>query len=175
MVGMIIVLIVVLVLSYREEGFAPAAATPTQEKAVQALQASQALQPAPSAPADLSKGAVKASTTQAAQATHTSGSTPQRTDVKPQIGLSETAHTSSIMQQKSDLLKDIQMMIRNELLAARSTDASMKDSCGACGSAESASCGAAPSGAASCTSLSQGKEYSIKKDSIPCWGCTLDY
>ena len=73
------------------------------------------------------------------------------------------------LQQKSNLLKTIQQMVKNEVLATRSTQPI--DSDDDCSSASA--------------SESQGNEYNhkikkdmsqyIKKDSIPCAGCTLDY
>ena len=98
------------------------------------------------------------------------GMTPQRNDIASQVSISHTGYDAMALQQKSDLLKDIQKLFRNELIANRSTDSSMKDtsSCSDNGS----------------HSTAQGQEYHkdgcqsaqyIKKDSIPCWGCSVDY
>jgi hypothetical protein len=51
----------------------------------------------------------------------TTGSSPTRTDVVPQVSLSESGYTALMLQQKSDLLKDLQKLVRNEVLANRST------------------------------------------------------
>ena len=134
-VGMLVVLVIVVYLSYKQDGF------------VGQMAANQASNPAaPAAPA-------------APQAT------PQRNDIRPQVSLSDTSQQAMHMKQQSDFLKDLQTVIRNELRLARATDSSAVASTG------SDSCGDS-------ASLSQGKEYAsnmIKKDSIPCWGCSLDY
>uniref|UniRef100_A0A6C0II65 Uncharacterized protein n=1 Tax=viral metagenome TaxID=1070528 RepID=A0A6C0II65_9ZZZZ len=95
--------------------------------------------------------------------------TPQRTDVQAQVEISDTGYNAMSLQQKSNLLKTIQQMVKNEVLATRSTQPI--DSDDDCSSASA--------------SEAQGNEYNhktkkdmsqyIKKDSIPCAGCTLDY
>lgn len=114
--------------------------------------------------------------------------TPQRFDVKPEISLSPTGYDAMSLQQKSELLKDIQKVVKNELLANRLTTPLTKDR----------------TTYDRTTSTEQGKEYEyncskksddcskddcpkkseescpdmskyIKKDEIPCWGCKLDY
>jgi hypothetical protein len=97
---------------------------------------------------------------------------PQRNDVQPQVALSDTGYDAMSLQQKSSLLKTIQQMVKNEVLANRATqpvhvanDAENNDD--------------------SSTSCAQGSEHKrrsnvdmskyIKKDEIPCAGCTLDY
>ena len=52
---------------------------------------------------------------------------PQRNDVHPQVTVSGTSYDAISLKQKSDLLTNIQKMFRNELLANRSTDDSIKD------------------------------------------------
>lgn len=111
------------------------------------------------------------------------GGTPSRTDIVPEIGISENGQNAKILQKKSDLLKDIQKIVRNEILANRNTTPIMNDE---------ATC-QDDNECENTTATSQGKEYSsrchkdkscsqqpdmaqyIKKDSIPCWGCSLDY
>ena len=119
-----------------------------------------------------------------------SAATPKRFDVKPEISLSPTGYDAMSLQQKSELLKDIQKVVKNELLANRLTTPLTKDR----------------SYCDESTSTEQGKEYEynchkdkkdncykddhyskkseescpdmskyIKKDEIPCWGCKLDY
>jgi hypothetical protein len=101
---------------------------------------------------------------------------PQFNKVIPQIGVSPMGAVAADAQQKTDFLSSVQKIIRNELLAARSTDTGVTSQHGPVSSPPS-------------QALSQGKEYSngghkttcpdmddyIKKDSIPCWGCALDY
>lgn len=92
-----------------------------------------------------------------------SASNPTRNDIKPDIDVSKTAQKAMYLKQQSDFLKDLQMMIRNELRSARATDSSTVESNGSCDET---------------SAISQGKEYAsntIKKDAIPCWGCSLDY
>jgi hypothetical protein len=125
-----------------------------------------------------------------------SGATPRRNDVRPQVTLSDTGYTAMELKQKSDFLKDIQKIVKNELLADRATqhvNRGQMDNGQMDNSAQSAS-------------TMQGREYGrhshksecdnsdsdnsndmdngkncpdmsdyIKKDSIPCWGCSLDY
>jgi len=93
---------------------------------------------------------------------------PQRNDIQSHVALSDTGYHAMDLKQKSDLLSSIQKMFRNELLASRSTDSSTIDP---------ASCASSAS-----SSTQQGNEYMshdmskyIKKDSIPCYGCALDY
>jgi len=140
--------------------------------------------PGPAAGSDLSKGSSLVPASGAGPAPFSSLSTPavganlsanaaapQRTDVQPQNGLSETAQTAMSAQSKSDFLKSIQKMIHNELLASRSTDSNMV------GASSDASCNgsdATQQGQDYMSSKSDMSKY-IKKDSIPCYGCTLDY
>lgn len=123
----------------------------------------------------------------------TSGSSlpPKRNDVTPEVSISDTGYTAMALQQKSDLLKDIQKIFRNELLANRATQQVSDNN--AHGS------NAHGSNALGSNAIAQGMEYSknslgcsaghdsdseshtvdmsqyIKKDAIPCWGCSLDY
>jgi len=108
---------------------------------------------------------------------------PSRTDIVPEISISKNGQDARILQQKSDLLKDIQKVVRNEILANRNTTPIVNDE---------ATC-QEDNECENTTATSQGKEYSsrchkdkscsqqpdmsqyIKKDSIPCWGCSLDY
>jgi E3 ubiquitin-protein ligase DOA10 len=119
----------------------------------------------------------------AVAASSVTGGTPSRTDIVPEIGISENGQNAKILQKKSDLLKDIQKIVRNEILANRNTTPIMNDE---------ATC-QDDNECENTTATSQGKEYSsrchkdkscsqqpdmaqyIKKDSIPCWGCSLDY
>lgn len=158
--------------------------------------------PAPSAIASL-KSALGSSmpvTTPTTEATATAGAAkltpasaanstvPQRTDVVPEVSVSKCGYDAMALQQKADLLKDIQSVVKNEILANRSVTPVLNS---------------ANAPAAKTASVSQGKEYEdscykdteykcpknsdgscppvpdmaeyIKKDSIPCWGCSVDY
>jgi hypothetical protein len=82
------------------------------------------------------------------------------------------------------LLKNVQKMVRNELIASRSTDCllpeegcPMSDSCAQGKEYEMSSYKDTTKKAAddkSCPPMPNMSEY-IKKDKIPCWGCSLDY
>jgi len=101
---------------------------------------------------------------------NSSAATPRRTDVQPQNTLSDTAQTAMASQGKSDFLKSIQKIIRNELLSSRSTDSDMIGSSdGSCNGSD-----ATQQGQDYMTAKSDMSKY-IKKDSIPCYGCSLDY
>lgn len=141
---------------------------------------------------------VTAARTRASEAALTVGSSarnPQRNDVKPEVAMSDTSYDAMALKQKSDLLSSIQKMFRNELLANRSTDASIKDTssssyskssstqqgnefnkasqkCDDSSDEESYRCPKNPDG--SCPPVPDMTQY-IKKDAIPCWGCSVDY
>ena len=120
---------------------------------------------------------------------------PQRNDVQPQVAMSNTSYDAMALKQKSDLLTNIQKMFRNELLANRSTDSSMIDKtsssysdssstqqgnefnkssqkCDGSSDEDSYRCPKNPNG--SCPPVPDMTQY-IKKDAIPCWGCSVDY
>lgn len=126
------------------------------------------------------------------------GAIPTTNTDTPQVNVSDDTYAAMLLKQKSEILQDLQKIVRNEILAQRSTNP------------------VAPSGASSSDthSTAQGKEYSrknckrddsaddsdcdhpngykpnkcdeptcekpdmreyIRKDSIPCMNCNLDY
>jgi hypothetical protein len=98
---------------------------------------------------------------------------PSRQDVTPQVSLSDTGYTALELQNKSNMLKNIQKIVRNEIMASRNQPENNPMAMG------NESCDSSDSNA-----MQQGNEYKrnkpdmsqyIKKDSIPCWGCSLDY
>jgi hypothetical protein len=147
----------------------------------------------------------------------TGSSIPTRTDVVPQVSFSENGYNALMLQQKADLLKDIQKVVRNEVLANRSTTPMLHNDGYGCGSEDEHKSECEPVKDHGCNNedvpknecgeksvkdkvtaaISQGKEYEnscykdktarascppqpdmaqfIKKDAIPCWGCSLDY
>jgi hypothetical protein len=147
----------------------------------------------------------------------TGSSIPTRTDVVPQVSFSENGYNALMLQQKADLLKDIQKVVRNEVLANRSTTPMLHNDAYGCGLEDEHKSGCEPVKEHGCdneevlknecgeksvkdkitAAISQGKEYEnscykdktarascppqpdmaqfIKKDAIPCWGCSLDY
>ena len=189
--GLLIVLVAVLTLSYyfNQEGFDSPA--PRNQAAAPAVAPAAPLSAPAVAPAalrgasgsDLSKGSSLVPASGSGPAPFSSLATPalganlasnaaapRRNDIQPQNTLSDTAQTAMSAQGKSDFLKSIQKIIHNELLATRSTDSDMIGS-------SDASCNDSDS-------TQQGQDYMsaksdmskyIKKDSIPCYGCSLDY
>ena len=115
-------------------------------------------------------------------------STPQRTDVVPQVAVSGPGYDAMTLQQRAELLKDIQKVVRNEILASRSTkpiisgetrksndtDATSQgqEYSDSCYKDTEYRCPKNPDG--TCPPIPDMSQY-IKKDQIPCWGCTLDY
>jgi len=116
-----------------------------------------------------------------------SGSIPQNTQVQSEVSISKTGHDAAVLQEKMDLLKNIQKIVRNELLSTRSTEpviplgkrssetdstAQGKEYSTSCYKDTSSECQKNLDG--TCPPLPDMSNY-IKKDKIPCWGCTLDY
>ncbi len=116
------------------------------------------------------------------------GSVPQNNQVTAENQLSETGANAMDLQDKMGMLKNIQKMVRNELIASRSTDCMlpdsmdvMTDSCAQGKEYEKSNYkdttgkDTTIKGAnGSCPPQPNMSEY-IKKDKIPCWGCSLDY
>jgi hypothetical protein len=112
------------------------------------------------------------------------GSIPQNNQIAAQNSISQTDANALDLQDKMSLLKNVQKMVRNELIASRSTDCllpeegcPMSDSCAQGKEYEKSSYKDTPKKAAddkSCPPMPNMSEY-IKKDKIPCWGCSLDY
>jgi hypothetical protein len=111
---------------------------------------------------------------------------PKKSDIIPDSSVSSATDTANELQKRNSLLEDIQKAVRNELLSSRNTTPILPGDCDN-----------------STTSMSQGQEYEdncykgtvsrcpknpdgtcppipdmsnyIKKDSIPCWGCNIDF
>ena len=96
---------------------------------------------------------------------------------------------AAALKYKSDLLKDLQKVVRNELLANRMTKRLDDEDCDddhcngdsnamaqgreyGCHRKDTYRCPKNPDG--SCPPVPDMSDY-IKKDSIPCFGCSLDY
>ena len=115
-------------------------------------------------------------------------STPQRNDIVPEISISGSGYDAMTLQQRADMLKDIQQVVRNEILSSRSTkpiisgetrqstntDATSQgqEYEGSCHKSTEYRCPKNPDG--SCPPIPDMTQY-IKKDAIPCWGCSIDY
>jgi hypothetical protein len=174
-------------------GPAPAPAPAPAQVAPAPAQVAPVAQVAP-APAPVAQVAQVVPGRGSVASTAAAAALPQRNDIQPEVVMSDTSYDAMILKQKSDLLSNIQKMFRNELLANRSTDASVIDK--------------ASSSSYDSSSTQQGKEYNktsqkcesddedsyrcpknpdgscppvpdmtqyIKKDAIPCWGCSVDY
>ena len=113
--------------------------------------------------------------------------TPMRNDIVPEVSVSGSGYNAMTLQQRAELLKDIQKVVRNEVLASRATKpiipgetrqepsestAQGQEYEGSCYKDTDYRCPKNPDG--SCPPVPDMSEY-IKKDSIPCWGCALDY
>lgn len=134
-------------------------------------------------------------------------STPERVDVVPEITLSESGYNAMNLQQKINLLKDIQKVVKSDLIVNRNllqqinlqnqdgshtydsddngsdnsistmqgkeyTNGCLKPKEDDCYQDTEYRCPKNPDG--SCPPLPDMTKY-IKKDSIPCWGCSIDY
>jgi hypothetical protein len=144
-----------------------------------------------SSKASSSEVSSKASSPQVSSKDATNTTKPMRTDIVPQVTISPDGHDAAILQQKSELLKDIQKVVRNEILVNRNTTPIV---CGdECSNQNSTVTDAAAQGQEYENNCYKDKEYRcpknpdgscppvpdmtqyVKKDSIPCWGCSLDY
>lgn len=116
-------------------------------------------------------------------------SAPQNNQVMPEISISGNGYDAMTLQQRMELLKDIQKVVRNELISQRTTQpiisgetrkspsasdstAQGKEYTKSCYKGADESCPSYPDG--SCPPVPDMTQY-IKKDAIPCWGCALDY
>lgn len=113
---------------------------------------------------------------------------PTRNEVIPEVSISGTGYNAMNLQQRAELLKDIQKVVRNEILANRSTTpivnneningkntestAQGEEYEGSCYKDTEYKCPKNPDG--TCPPIPDMSQY-IKKDAIPCWGCSLDY
>jgi len=107
--------------------------------------------------------------------------------VNPDVSLSDTGYQAMALHKQSNLLNDIQKIVHNELLANRMTDVSVKN-------APDSSMGDSSMGDNSMGDNSMGDRCNsnssdsceqeerhhdmskyIKKNEIPCWGCSIDY
>jgi len=103
------------------------------------------------------------------------------------VPLSEMGYEAMTLKQRSNLLKDIQKMVRTELLSSRQFDSLHPTSeaedntsvrqgqdyqrrCQQDGESEEYRCPKNPDG--SCPPVPDLSDY-VRKDSIPCWGCSL--
>jgi len=114
---------------------------------------------------------------------------PKPTVVSPTVELSTTGYKAMELNKQSNMLNDIQQIVKNEILADRMLDSTVKntsnkpekarkkksrDSDISCDSNNSCD-----NSYDSCTDASDDSNIDmskyIKKDQIPCWGCSIDY
>ena len=181
LIGLVVILIVVVSMSYyvNKEGFdnITAAAIP----AIPA-NATQTVQPIPAT------GTPTVQPIPATGAPTSAPATPARVDIVPEVSISGVGYDALTLQQRADLLRDIQKTVRNDILANRATKqiisgetrhskdtdatAQGQEYESSCHKDTEYRCPKNPDG--SCPPVPDMSEY-IKKDSIPCWGCSLDY
>jgi hypothetical protein len=117
-----------------------------------------------------------------------SASMPTRNDVVPEVSISGSGYDAMNRQERAELLKDIQKLVKNEVLANRGTTPVMNGVTNKIKDTDSTAqgkeyeenchkdtdyrCPKNPDG--SCPPVPDMSDY-IKKDAIPCWGCSLDY
>jgi hypothetical protein len=117
--------------------------------------------------------------------------------VNPEVTLSETGYDAMKLNKQSNLLNDIQKIVHNEMLMHRATDVSVKNpskkkranrDASNASNASNRNASNASNRNAPCAQDEMGvldemgdeietqdmSKY-IKKDEIPCWGCSLDY
>ena len=118
----------------------------------------------------------------------TGSSVPTRTDIVPEVSISGSGYNAMNLNERAELLKDIQKLVKNEVLANRSTKpiisgetrksqdtdstAQGREYEESCYKDTEYRCPKNPDG--SCPPVPDMTQY-IKKDEIPCWGCSLDY
>jgi hypothetical protein len=113
---------------------------------------------------------------------------PIRNEVIPEVSISGSGYKAMNLQQRAELLKDIQKLVRNEIIANRNTSPIIsgetrkenksnsteqgKEYENSCYKDTEYRCPKNPDG--SCPPVPDMSQY-IRKDQIPCWGCSLDY
>jgi hypothetical protein len=105
------------------------------------------------------------------------------TIVSPTVEISDTGFKAMELNKKSNMLNDIQQIVKNELLADRMLDSTIKNTSTKPEKArKKKSCdsdNSCDNSYDSCTDASDDSKIDmskyIKKDEIPCWGCSIDY
>ena len=118
----------------------------------------------------------------------TQGTIPHLTPTKPEIAVTDVSYDAMKLNQKSNLMKDIQKIVRNELISSHILDPNVQND----SSKASTHQNSRMEKATSCmdnmdTTDDNDQQYAkykgqridmskyIKKNEIPCWGCSLDY
>jgi hypothetical protein len=89
----------------------------------------------------------------------------------PEVIISGNAYDAMSLQKRTELLKDIQKIVKNEILNQRQTQPIIPGE-SRCTDPNSNPCPSNKDG--SCPSMPDMSQY-IRKDAIPCWNCALDY
>ena len=109
-----------------------------------------------------------------------------RTDIIPDTSESDCTNTATELQEHSSMLENAQTMLKNNILSARCTTpltnqpldntttstTQGKEYNNACYKRSQSRCPKNPDG--TCPPIPDMSNY-IKKDEIPCWGCSIDY
>ena len=93
--------------------------------------------------------------------------------VNPEVSLSDTGYDAMKLNKQSNMLNDIQKIVHNEMLIHRATDVSVKNP-----ASKKKKANRNASRVAQDEMEDEGTQDMskyIKKDEIPCWGCSLDY
>lgn len=130
-----------------------------------------------------------ASTTTSTPATSAASTTSSSPSTPSQVSLSNQSYDAMEKNQRAALLRDIQKVIRNELIANRSVEhvkgQNDTDHDEDCGESDATAQGKdykknsfkkedECSTGGQCEPLNDMTKY-IRKDQIPCWGCNIDY
>jgi hypothetical protein len=100
---------------------------------------------------------------------------PKPAVVNPEVTLSDTGYDAMKLNKQSNMLNDIQKIVHNEMLLHRATDVSVKNPASKKKKANNnASCVQNKMEIQNEMGTQDMSKY-IKKDEIPCWGCSLDY
>lgn len=97
--------------------------------------------------------------------------------INPDVSLSDTGYQAMALHKQSNLLNDIQKIVHNELLANRMTDVSVKNAPDSSMGDNSMGDRCNSNSSDSCEQEERHHDMSkyIKKNEIPCWGCSIDY
>ncbi len=195
--GLVVLLVIVLFVTYRKtkEGYEDLLSS-MEESAKNAITdvgsgATQLTQDVTSATDSTVSDALASDSASDSAATATTTATPssstkkvEKDDSQSEIVISGPGFDAMGLQQKADLMKNIQKLIKNEAIAGRQTTPVAPDASDSCksdalqqGKEYTSECKKGPCPAhkdGSCPGVPDMSEY-IKKDQIPCWGCTLDY
>ena len=108
---------------------------------------------------------------------------PSRTDVMPDTSVSNCTNTATQLQERSNMLENVQNKLKNSMLSSRCTapmipgECDTQTTCTTQGLEYEDSCykGKSPQTPDETYPPMPDMSAYIKKDAIPCWGCNIDY